>query len=300
MKVYVVDAFTNEPFKGHPAAVCIASAPLNTDLMQKIAIEMNLSETAFLAPRTESGGRMSGEGRSASAAAFELRWFTPKVEVDLCGHATLASAHVLWETGIVGRRSAIEFHTKSGTLAARPAGVLDPGGAEEPSGRGRKDEGYRKGGWIELDFPVEPVEPVSPPEGLAEALCIPFLYVGKTRFDFLVETDCEDSVRRMRPDFAALEKVPCRGIIVTAEGNVCDFVSRFFAPAEGIREDPVTGSSHCSLAPYWKERLGKSAFTARQVSERGGTLRVRAAGGRTYIAGRAVTVLEGRLVRKGG
>jgi PhzF family phenazine biosynthesis protein len=275
MNLYIVDAFTCEPFRGNPAAVCLAEAPLDAALMQKIAFEMNLSETAFLLPRSDPAG-----GKTADSADFELRWFTPKVEVDLCGHATLASAHVLWETGQAEPGAAIRFHTKSGALSANAVGRTNS------SGR-----------WIELDFPTEPPEASGPPEGLLVALGVEPLYVGKTRFDFFVETESEETVRNMRPDFSLLEKVRCRGVIVTAKGTDCDFVSRFFAPAVGVREDPVTGSAHCSLAPYWKEKLGKDAFTARQMSERGGFLRVRAEGGRTFISGQAVTVLEGRLVR---
>jgi PhzF family phenazine biosynthesis protein len=270
MNLYIVDAFTGVPFRGNPAAVCLVEAPMAAALMQKIAFEMNLSETAFIMPRPDPGG-----GGPVGAAGFQLRWFTPKVEVDLCGHATLASAHVLWETGRVKPGATIRFHTRSGALSAN-------------SGAGR---------WIELDFPAEPPEASSPPEGLLRALSVEPLYVGKTRFDFFVETASEEAVREMRPDFGLLEKVRCRGVIVTAKGTDCDFVSRFFAPAVGVREDPVTGSAHCSLAPYWREKLGKDAFTAHQVSERGGILRVRVDGGRTYISGQAVTVLEGKLVR---
>jgi PhzF family phenazine biosynthesis protein len=269
VNIYVVDAFTDEPFKGNPAAVCATEGPLERELMQNIAFEMNLSETAFLAPLPVSGG-----GKTPGAAVYGLRWFTPKVEVDLCGHATLASAQVLWETGRVEPGRAIEFHTRSGVLSARPAG----------------------GRWIELDLPAEPPGASSPPAGLVEALGVKPLYVGKTRFDYFVETESEDAVRGMQPDFDLLETVPCRGVIVTAKGTDCDFVSRFFAPAVGVREDPVTGSAHCSLAPFWQERLGKDRFSARQVSARGGVLRVRTAGGRTYISGQAVTVLEGTLV----
>jgi predicted PhzF superfamily epimerase YddE/YHI9 len=297
MKLYIVDAFTSEPFKGNPAAVLTPTeTPLEAGLMQKIAFEMNLSETAFLVPRP---GSVSGD--PGGAADFELRWFTPKVEVDLCGHATLASAHVLWETGRVKPGITIRFHTRSGVLSAKPIGETFSGGGENSS-RGDTLAGIaaaRNGRWVELDFPTEPPEASSPPEGLLRALGVQPLYVGKTRFDFFVETVSEETVRKMRPDFGLLEKVQCRGVIVTAKGTDCDFVSRFFAPAVGVREDPVTGSAHCSLAPYWSGKLGKDAFTAHQVSERGGTLRVRAAGGRTLISGQAVTVLEGKLVHKG-
>jgi PhzF family phenazine biosynthesis protein len=274
VNIYVVDAFTSEPFKGNPAAVCATGSPLKTGLMQKIAFEMNLSETAFLVSRAESVEEKNRGVKTPVAARYDLRWFTPTVEVDLCGHATLASAHVLWETGRVEPGTTIEFLTKSGVLAAKPSGR----------------------GWIELDFPTEHPEACDPPEGLLEALGVRPLYVGKTRFDFLLEAASEETVRGIQPDFDMLEKVPCRGVIVTATGKDCDFVSRFFAPAVGIREDPVTGSAHCSLAPYWKGRLGRDGFSARQVSARGGELEVRVEGGRTFISGQAVTVLEGKLV----
>ena len=295
MNIYIVDAFSGEPFRGNPAAVCPTDAPLETELMQKIAFEMNLSETAFLVPRPLQEERpiqgvhlMPGSGEPSGAAGFQLRWFTPKVEVDLCGHATLASAHVLWETGRVKQGEKIEFHSKSGLLSASPLGEMNRGGKTA-----------RKERWIELDFPTEPPETSGPPEGLLKALGVEPLYVGKTRFDFFVETVSEETVRKMQPDFGLLEKVQCRGVIVTAKGTDCDFVSRFFAPAVGVREDPVTGSAHCSLAPYWREKLMKDSFTAHQVSQRGGILRVRADGDRTFIAGQAVTVLEGKLVHIG-
>jgi predicted PhzF superfamily epimerase YddE/YHI9 len=279
MKIYVVDAFTGEPFKGNPAAILLPiDSPLEKGLMQKIAFEMNLSETAFLAPLPERDGV-----KPPGTVDFQLRWFTPKVEVDLCGHATLASAHVLWETARVEPGTAIRFHTKSGVLSARPRVDTLPGGRR----------------WIELDFPVEPPEVSKPPEGLLRALGAEPLFVGKTRFDYFVETVSEETVRNMRPNFGLLEKVPCRGVIVTAKGTDFDFVSRFFAPAVGVREDPATGSAHCSLAPYWAGKLGKDTFAACQVSERGGLFRVRTAGDRTFISGQAVTVLEGNLVNTG-
>jgi PhzF family phenazine biosynthesis protein len=255
-----VDAFTDTPFRGNPAAVCVLPAPRDERWMQEVAREMNLSETAFL------HGEPDG---------WSLRWFTPTVEVPLCGHATLASAHVLWEDGRLPRDRQARFHTKSGLLTAD-----------------------RRGDWIELDFPAKHAEPASPPAGLAEALGAKPLYVGKNQLDYLVEVDSEATVRRLAPDFAALAKLPLRGVIVTslaAPGDY-DFVSRFFAPGSGIPEDPVTGSSHCALAPFWSARLGKSQLLAYQASARGGIIRVRLAGDRVKLGGQAVTVLRAELV----
>jgi PhzF family phenazine biosynthesis protein len=195
--------------------------------------------------------------------------------VSLCGHATLASAHVLWEDGHLPRDRQARFHTKSGLLTAD-----------------------RRGDWIELDFPAKTAEPASPPTGLAEALGAKLVYVGKNQLDYLVEVDSEATVRRLAPDFAALAKLPVRGVIVTsraAPGDY-DFVSRFFAPGSGIPEDPVTGSSHCALGPFWSARLGKSELLAYQASARGGVIRVRLAGERVKLGGQAVTVLRGELV----
>ncbi len=255
-----VDAFTDRPFTGNPAAVCILSRPRGEDWMQKVAAEMNLSETAFLLKRDDG---------------YDLRWFTPSVEVELCGHATLASAHVLWEKGFLAPAEQARFHTKSGLLTAD-----------------------RRSGWIDLNFPAEPQAPVEAPAGLAAALGAEPLYTGKNRFDILVEVSSEETVRRMKPDIARLSAIPARGFIVTSPSasEDYDFVSRFFAPAVGVPEDPVTGSSHTCLAPYWGKRLGKSEMLARQVSSRGGVLRVRLGDDRVFIGGRAVTVMEGQLL----
>jgi predicted PhzF superfamily epimerase YddE/YHI9 len=257
-----VDAFTAVPFSGSPAAVCILPQSRDDTWMQQVAREMNLSETAFLVRRVDE------------ACAFDLRWFTPTVEVDLCGHATLASAHVLWEAAAIGAAETIRFHTRSGVLSA-----------------------VRDGLWIALDFPATPDVEVDPPHGLLEALGVPARYVGKSRFDYLVEIADEDAVRAVRPDFARLRQFDSRGVIVTsrAADPAFDFVSRYFAPAFGIDEDPVTGSTHCALAPFWSRRLNKPALVARQVSERGGVLRVTLKGGRVRIAGQAVTVMRGEL-----
>jgi PhzF family phenazine biosynthesis protein len=257
--IYQVDAFTDKPFAGNPAAVCILSEPRTESWMQNVAQEMNLSETAFL--REQADG-------------FGLRWFTPAVEVDLCGHATLASAHVLWETGMLSAQEQARFHTRSGLLTAE-----------------------RKGEEIELNFPATPEEPTEAPPGLSEALGVTFRYIGRSKFDYLVEVDSEQVVRSLAPDFALLRRLSIRGIMVTsvATSSGYDFVSRFFAPGAGIDEDPVTGSAHCCLGPYWRARLGKEELVAYQASERGGVLRVRVAGDRVYLGGRAVTVLRGEL-----
>jgi len=255
-----IDAFTDKPFAGNPAAVCILSKPRDAGWMQQVAAEMNLSETAFL-HRGDNG--------------FNLRWFTPAVEVDLCGHATLASAHALWETGRLRPEEEVRFHTRSGLLTAR-----------------------RAGDWIELDFPAEPAfRIVSPPE-LVAALGFSPEYIGKNRFDYIVELDSETTLRNLRPDFALLGEATDRGVIVTSPSDSAeyDFVSRFFAPAVGIDEDPVTGSAHCCLAPFWRERLNKDELTAYQTSRRGGVVRMSMRGNRVLLGGQAVTVFHGELV----
>ena len=258
-----VDAFTAVPFAGSPAAVCILPTARDDAWMQQVAREMNLSETAFVVPR---GG---------AAEDFELRWFTPTVEVDLCGHATLASAHVLWETGQVDTAATARFHTRSGLLTAA-----------------------RRGDWIELDFPATPDEAIDPPAELIEAVGAKPRYVGRSRFDFLFELDDETAVHNVRPDFGRLRGFAARGIIVTSRADDAgvDFVSRYFAPAFGIDEDPVTGSTHCCLGPFWSRRLNKKEFVARQVSARGGVLKVALDGDRVRLGGQAVTVLRGELL----
>ena len=257
-----VDAFTSEPFGGNPAAVCLLPAPADEAWMQRVAREMNLSETAFLVER--------GDG------SFDLRWFTPAVEVDLCGHATLASAHVLWEGNHLAPDAPAFFHTRSGRLSA----IL-------------------RDGWIKMDFPAEPDRPASVPDGLAGALGADPIYVGRNRFDYLVEVDSEPTVRRLAPDIRRLGNVTTfRGIIVTARADTdgIDFVSRYFAPSAGIDEDPVTGSTHCCLAPYWRRRLGRTAFTAWQASARGGLVKVEVHGDRVALSGQAVTVMRCELL----
>ena len=259
IRITQVDAFTARPFAGNPAAVCVLREAPPEAWMRSVAAEMNVSETAFLV---------------ACDGGFNLRWFTPTVEVDLCGHATLASAHVLWEEGHLAAGSQARFHTRSGLLTAE-----------------------RSGEWIELDFPATPPDAGEPPPGLVEALGVRPLWSGRSRFDILVEVESAAVVRQMKPDFAALVKVEARGIIVTSRSDdpAFDFVSRFFCPAVGVDEDPVTGSAHCCLAPFWSGRLGKTEMNAYQASARGGVLRVRLAGDRVIIGGQAVTVMRGEL-----
>ena len=260
LAIIQVDAFTDKPFAGNPAAVCILPAPHDEGWMQHVAQEMNLSETAFLV-RQHDG--------------YDLRWFTPAVEVALCGHATVASAHVLWEDHHLAPDQQARFHTKSGLLTAR-----------------------RRDGWIELDFPATPAAPAEPPPGLVEALGVQPRSVGRSRFDYLLEVESELAVRRAAPDFVALARVDARGVIVTSRASTpgFDFVSRFFAPRAGVNEDPVTGSAHCTLAPFWAARLGKPELVAYQASPRGGVVRVRSQGDRVILGGQAVTVLRGELV----
>ena len=227
--------------------------------MRDVAREMNLAETAFLVP--------NGDG-------FHLRWFTPAVEVALCGHATLASAHVLWQDGHLPQGAVARFHTKSGDCSTA----------------------VQKGDRIEMDFPATETSPSEAPEGLYEALGMTPVYLGKNKFDYLAEADSESTLRSLKPDHAMLRKLPVRGVIVTARGTEYDFVSRFFAPGSGIDEDPVTGSAHCALAPHWAKKLGKTTFRAFQASPRGGEVRVRLEGDRAILSGQAVTVLQGELL----
>ena len=260
LKITQVDAFTDQPFGGNPAAVCLLPRPADVKWMHNVAREMNLSETAFLVRRDDD--------------AFDLRWFTPAVEVDLCGHATLASAHVLWESGILAAGSQAVFHTRSGKLSATQVD-----------------------GWIEMDFPAERDQPTPAPAALAAGLHADPVYVGRNRFDYLVEVDSEATVRSLSPDFRRLAEIDTRGIIVTALASRggFDFVSRFFAPGTGIAEDPVTGSAHCCLGPYWQRRLGRAQFTAWQASDRGGLVKVTVCSERVVLSGQAVTVLRCEL-----
>ncbi len=260
LPIFQVDAFTDKPFSGNPAGVCLLPEPLDADWMQNVAREMNLSETAFLLGQDDG---------------YNLRWFTPAVEVDLCGHATLASAHILWETGRLALGEQARFHTRSGLLMAD-----------------------LRGDWIEMNFPAKPEEPANAPTGLVEALGIPMKYIGKSHYDYLIEVESEKMVRNAKPDFSLLASVPARGVIVTslASSNDYDFVSRFFAPQVGVNEDPVTGSAHCCLSPFWSERLGKDELVGYQASARGGVVHVRLSGDRVYLGGQAVTVLRGELI----
>ena len=255
--IYQVDAFTSDVFSGNPAAVCMLDAWIDDSRLQAIAAENNLSETAFLVP-DEDG--------------FELRWFTPRTEVALCGHATLASAFVQFVC-LKWNKDTIRFQTrKSGPLTVT-----------------------RKGEILEMDFPARPAVPQSPPDGLSQALGIASEKVYGSKEDLMVVLDSEKMVAGVKPDFAALEQVDCRGLIVTARGDHCDFVSRFFAPRVGVPEDPVTGSAHCVLIPYWAAVLDKKELHARQVSKRGGELFCGLAGDRVRISGKAALYLEGTI-----
>jgi PhzF family phenazine biosynthesis protein len=255
-----VDAFTDRPFCGNPAAVCILDAVRDDAWMQNVAREMNLSETAFLLKRPDG---------------YDLRWFSPEIEVDLCGHATLASAHVLWEDKHLLPDAEARFHTRSGVLTAR---LTD--------------------NWIEMDFPAEPAEQEVPPKELTIALGVTALYAGKNRLnDYLVEIESENVLRALSPDFSLLKTVPMRGVMVTARSitKTHDFISRFFAPAVGINEDPVTGSAHCCLGPYWQNKLKRYQLYGYQASARGGEVHVRVAAERVFLSGKAITVMRGEL-----
>lgn len=260
MRIFQVDSFTNKPFTGNPAGVCILPEDIPDSQMLNIAKEMNLPETAFL----------QGNG-----VGYNLRWFTPHTEIELCGHATLASAHILWATGDLRPDEIARFDTLSGELTAK-----------------------KNGEWIDLDFPAEYETNADTPVDITDALGVQPVYVGKNRFDYLVEVESEEMVRNIKPNFDLLKKVPSRGIIVTSRADTgkYDFVSRFFAPAIGVDEDPVTGSAHCCLGPYWKSRLNKSQFEAFQLSERGGVVRVEVKSDRVILSGQAVTVIEGEII----
>jgi len=263
--LYIVDAFASGPFTGNPAAVCLLDASRPDAWMQSVASEMNLSETAFLMP---------------GKAERPLRWFTPAGEVPLCGHATLASAHILWETGGIDAGATARFATLSGTLTAR-----------------------RERSVVEIDLPASPLEVAPLPPGVAAALGVSPRSCGRTAdrglgdIDYLVELGSEAEVRAVRPDFARLRETLRGGVIVTApaQGDEYDIVSRYFAPFWGIDEDPVTGAAHCALGPFWGGRLGRQELRAFQASRRGGRVRVRLDGDRVRLAGGAVTVVEGVL-----
>jgi len=260
-----VDAFTSEPFRGNPAAVCLLAAPRDAGWLQAVAREMNLSETAFLLRRADG---------------FDLRWFTPTIEVPLCGHATLASAHALFEQGAQPPHTAVQFHTRSGVLQAR-----------------------REGDWIALDFPAHSLERGAEPAELLAALGTPAVWKGSSPICHLFELESEAAVRTLTPDFRRLAQASPLAVAITSRATApaFDFVSRFFAPASGIDEDPVTGAAHCCLGPYWAAKLGKPEVVGYQASARGGVVRVRVAGsgvapGRLELRGQAVTVMHGTLV----
>jgi len=259
--IYQVDAFADRPFAGNPAGVCILERAAPERWMQVVAAEMNVAETAFLVRRDDG--------------AFDLRWFTPTIEVDLCGHATLASAHILWEERVLPAGERVRFHTKSGLLTA-----------------------WREADIIRMDFPAEPVTASEAPAALAEALGVEFTFAGKNRMDWLVEVADEAAVFAVRPELRALATLGVRGVIVTSRSASPerDFVSRFFAPGAGVDEDPVTGSAHCALAPYWAGKLGKPALVGYQASARGGTVECTVVGDRVVLGGRAVTVLRAKLL----
>jgi predicted PhzF superfamily epimerase YddE/YHI9 len=260
IRIVTVDAFTNVAFAGNPAAVCVLDEPRPEEWMRDVAREMNLSETAFLLPQADG---------------YDLRWLTPSVEVDLCGHATVASAHVLWQDGHLPAGRQARFHTRSGLLMAD-----------------------QRGDWIELDFPVKIATVSQPPAELLPSLGVEALAVAKNAFDYLVEVESEAILRGMSPDHSTLRKIAVRGVIVTARSSTpgFDFMSRFFAPGSGIDEDPVTGSAHTALGPYWGGKLGKSEMTAYQASARGGVVRVRLNGDRIILGGQAVTVMQAQLL----
>ena len=259
-RIRQIDAFTSVPFSGNPAGVCILEHPADERWMQSVAAEMNVAETAFLWP-LDTG--------------FSLRWFTPTTEVDLCGHATLASAHALWESGTLPNGELAEFETKSGRLTA-----------------------HRDGDWILLDFPAERSESSLDTEAINNAIGTVALHASRNRFDFLAEVDSEETVRSIVPDLRSIVDLGCRGLIVTARSDdpSYDFVSRFFAPAAGVDEDPVTGSTHCFLGPFWAEKLGKTTLTGYQASKRGGAVGVDVHDDRVTLKGQAITVLDGQLL----
>ena len=260
--IYQVDAFTSEPFRGNPAGVCLLETARDEAWMQAVAAEMNLSETAFVVPRADG--------------TFDLRWFTPAAEVELCGHATLAASHILWEIERLDASEQARYYTRSGLLTAD-----------------RLDDGR-----VELDFPAIPSAACDAPDGLLDGLDVGHaVHVARPRTDYLVEAGSEQVVRTLRPDMSALKALDVRGVIVTArsESPDFDFVSRFFAPGVGIDEDPVTGSAHCALAPYWADKLGKTEMVGFQASSRGGVVHARLTGDRVKLAGSAVTVIRGEL-----
>jgi len=254
-----VDAFTTVPFTGNPAGVCLLPTPREDRWMARVAGEMNAPETVFVERKNGS---------------FSLRWFTPTTEVELCGHATLAASHVLWSEGILEEEEPAKYQTKGGHLSAS-----------------------QKGDWIILDFPAHPAADITAPTSLTMILGRTPKYAGENSWDYLVEVESEEVLRELQPDLTRLSKLPARGLIVTAPSShpEIDFVSRFFAPKVGIPEDPVTGSAHCCLGPYWKPRLGKDSMIGKQISPRGGIVRVKVEGDRVLLGGKAVTISHGEM-----
>ncbi len=260
-KIFQVDTFTDVAFGGNPAAVCLLDGPTDPRWLQKIAAEFNLSETAFVFKRDEGG--------------YGLRWFTPTIEVDLCGHATIAAAHALFEEGLVPPGEYIRFYTKSGLLMTR-----------------------LQGNWIEMNFPADIVRKVEIPPMLTEAIGIEPRFVAKGKFDYLVQLSSEAEVRELKPNMELLTGLPVRGIIVTAASGKkgIDFISRFFAPAAGISEDPVTGSAHCMLGVFYRELLGKTEMVGYQASKRGGTVKISMHEDRVLLSGQAVMISKGEVL----
>lgn len=262
MALHIVDAFTDRPFAGNPAAVCLLDGPAEVEWMQAVAGEMNLSETAFVHPSSEG--------------TFALRWFTPTVEVDLCGHATLASAHVLFEAERLAAGDEARFDTRSGRLTVRRSGEAA----------------------LTMDFPATPPGEGALPNGFVETFGFEPTWTGRSRFDLFAVAPDEQTVRALDPDPAAVAALGSRGVIVTAPGAAgtdIDAVSRFFAPGVGVVEDPVTGSAHCAIGPYWAGRLGRDRIRCYQASRRGGHLEVTVVGDRVHLGGSAVTILRGEL-----
>ena len=263
-KIFHIDAFASRPFTGNPAVVCLLTESKTEAWMQSVAAEMNLSETAFVTRQSDAGEKR-----------FHLRWFTPTVEVDLCGHATLATSHALWESGWLTAGEAAIFDSRSGELRAE-----------------------KIGNQIFLNFPATPAEPAELPSEISDAMNVKPLFAGFSREDCLIEVETADEVKNVAIDFQRLAKFDVRGVILTAisEDPNFDFISRFFGPAVGVDEDPVTGSAHCCLAPYWAAKLGKLELSAFQASDRGGQLQLRLDGDRVHIGGSAITIKRGELL----
>ena len=261
IELFQIDSFTSKPFSGNPAAVCILKKDADESWMQNVAAEMNLSETAFL--------------RRIDEKNFSLRWFTPQIEVDLCGHATLAAAHILWENDLVDEADSIVFGTRSGKLTCKNIA-----------------------GKIEMNFPSNPATEYSLPDFVIDSLGVKPIFTGKNTFDYIVEVASESEVTGARVNFDLLSDADIRGVILTsrAEKPEYDFVSRFFAPGAGINEDPVTGSAHCCLGPYWAPKIGKPVLTGYQASKRGGFVDVQVADDRVLLRGYATTVFRGNLL----